>query len=195
MKKQNTALATIGCLALLFGCQNGTKDQTYILYYGNMITSSIRLRYDAITDKTIQCENTDIPNSYHANFYVLSDAKSIQTFFATSGLTIDAGEKSSLSVPSKNTMTIIAIAQIPSGYTPFKRNNVQKTLKDGTVQMITDNFYSYTYRPTLSFLEFDIRKDDASTAASVFSVVYSVSSSYKSDLIATSIRPFFAVSV
>lgn len=173
---------------LLTSC---SSNEAYKFFYGNMVVSSAAMPYEKIEGKKIQWRNHE-EEDYFTEIHIFSSAVSFDLFFADhSEYTIDEEERANLisSLHRDDLMLVFIFAQIPEGYSAYKRDNIQ-IKEDGVFKLITDNFYSYASRKNISYSFIDIKKEEG-REKEIFSYTYLASSNYMNTLKEDSIRVIF----
>lgn len=156
-----------------------------------MVVSTMKMNYNALTEKPITWNQNDTDFDYFANVFTVTTQEEL-TAFQTETPFFENPNKENLTLSAGN-MEVLVFAQIPAGYTAYKRDNVQFEKDDGKIVMVTDNFYFYQSRPELVYSFIDIKKDKESKEPSVFSYYYVISDEYKSQMKVDNIRVLFNV--
>jgi hypothetical protein len=191
MAKKTGYLLILGLSTLLFSCSSLTGSDVYRCFYGNAIETKTTLSYQAITQKELQNNLKDYSGKDTFSFsyaFCKTQAEVTQFLQTTSGLQVDPAEAKNDFVLAADNGFLFAYAQIPEGYHAFKRNNQQESQSDGSEILVTESFFYYGKRPSISYLYFDVLEDPTILQPSVFAVVYRINGTYLKNLDTTGIR-------
>ncbi len=178
----------LSSLLLLTGCQTNIETDAYRCYLGKMMVSTLVLPGDNINHKVVQNETID--GTYYCNLYFLYGQSVINDFYKEHG-SISKAEQEQNSRLKDSLMMVYGIIDTPIGYKAYKRDNIQGTLVDQGLTLLTDNFYYYANRPDVFYCQIDLKKEEAITERGTYSFYYVTSSQYRKLLSEDSVRVMF----
>lgn len=173
---------------LLTGCQHNIETDAYRCYLGKMMVSTFVLPGDDINHKVIQNETID--GTYYCNLYFLHGQTAIYDFYKEQPSISKEEQEKNIRLKD-SLMLIYGIIDTPKGYKAYKRDNIQGTLVDQGLTLLTDNFYYYANRPDKFYCQIDLKKEEGITEQGTYSFYYVTSSQYQSLLSEDSVRVMF----
>ena len=178
--KNMKKILSLFLLPLIISCSTNTSySQTcYQCFYGNEIELNMTCRYDYIDNKDeLQNELSEVEGTYHFGYYVLNTTDDVSKLLGNINFDFSSNDIDTLNANSDQTK-IVFVAQIPSGYKAFKRNNFQYRKSENEEIFLTSNFYTYGKRKDIAYCFFDVIKDSEIKENYIYSFVIKVNKDF-----------------
>lgn len=157
-------------LLLLTSCSG--HEQDYRQYYSTMLVPSFSLPISAVHQKEmLNRYDGEDEESYFCNLYLLSNREEIQDFLQTPELSFTQKDMEYLRSMETGQEIFLCLYQVPPFYDSHLRYSIQTTDEDGNLVAMTDNFFFYPSRPSISYLFLDLvpsRRDSVGISCALY---------------------------
>ena len=152
MPKRNFLLPL---LLLLTSC--ASPEQSYRQYYSTMLVPSFSLPMESIQQKEMLNRfDEESSGKYFCNLYLLRNREEIQQFLSLPGLSYTEKDMEYLRNWKAEQEIFLCLYQVPPFCDPYLRYSIQTTDKEGNLVAMTDNFFYFSSRPSISYLYLDL---------------------------------------